>query len=63
MTELLQAIRYTFRMLLKSPYPRAKTRPETIRTATLILFELNCQMMLAVSPALGLAVPAMTTRG
>jgi hypothetical protein len=30
-------------------YHRAKTRPETIRTAALILLELNCQMMLAVS--------------
>lgn len=31
-------------------YHRAKTRPETIRTAALILLELNCQMMLTVSP-------------
>lgn len=31
-------------------YHRAKIRPETIRTATLILLEINCQMLLTVSP-------------
>ncbi|MGA9060424.1 MAG: hypothetical protein WB341_02040 [Terracidiphilus sp.] len=31
-------------------YHRAKTRPETIRTASLILLEINCQMMLSIPP-------------
>lgn len=31
-------------------YHRAKIRPETIRTATLILLEINCQMLLTVYP-------------
>jgi hypothetical protein len=31
-------------------YHRAKIRPETIRTATIILLEINCQMLLTVYP-------------